>query len=112
MRVRRLRTLRGPTDRKLPVSVGRTWRATRRRRNCAVKPKSLAGQLGFQDATTDISRIEFSNGYIGARDFSITSACGAPEPATWAMMLLGFLGLGGIVRAQPRSDRQLDALRA
>ena len=30
---------------------------------------------------------------------------GTPEPATWAMMLMGFAGIGGIVRAARRAHR-------
>jgi len=35
-----------------------------------------------------------------------------PEPATWAMMLLGFLGLGAVLREHRRADRELAALAA
>ena len=33
-----------------------------------------------------------------------------PEPTSWAMMLVGFLGLGGVLRAHKRSDRRLHTL--
>jgi hypothetical protein len=36
---------------------------------------------------------------------------GVPEPASWSLMLLGFLGLGIVLRAR-RSGRQLDPARA
>ena len=32
-----------------------------------------------------------------------------PEPASWAMMLMGFFGLGGLLRARRRSDMQAAA---
>jgi hypothetical protein len=40
------------------------------------------------------------------------SIAGVPEPATWAMMLLGFFGLGVLLREHRRADRELDALAA
>jgi hypothetical protein len=40
------------------------------------------------------------------------SIAGVPEPATWAMMLLGFFGLGVLLRAHHRADRDLAALAA
>jgi hypothetical protein len=33
-----------------------------------------------------------------------------PEPAAWAMMLMGFLGLGGMIRARRRNDAQAQAV--
>jgi hypothetical protein len=35
-----------------------------------------------------------------------------PEPATWAMLLLGFFGLGVLLREHRRADRDLAALAA
>jgi hypothetical protein len=53
------------------------------------------GFYGFQDATADISRIQLTDGLIGIRDIDITTAVTAvPESSTWAMMILGFCGLG------------------
>ncbi|HEY4052309.1 MAG TPA: PEPxxWA-CTERM sorting domain-containing protein, partial [Terriglobales bacterium] len=35
------------------------------------------------------------NGFLGVDSFSVSSVTSAvPEPSTWAMMLLGFAGLG------------------
>jgi hypothetical protein len=37
-------------------------------------------------------------------DNMVLSATGVPEPATWAMLLMGFFGLGGVIRAsRPRA---------
>jgi hypothetical protein len=51
---------------------------------------SLIGQSGFQ--------------YIGLDNVSVvqTSGPGVPEPASWTMMLLGFFGLGALLRGAPR----------
>jgi hypothetical protein len=50
------------------------------------------GYYGFQEDSSSIARIEFSGGYIGDRNISISSA--VPEPSTWAMLILGFAGVG------------------
>jgi hypothetical protein len=50
--------------------------------------------IGFQEASADISKIVFSNGAVAVRDISISSISAVPEPSTWAMMILGFAGIG------------------
>lgn len=56
-------------------------------------------------ATNTTTRIAFTNetgladNYAGLDDVSLTAV---PEPATWAMMVMGFLGMGGAVRASRR----------
>ncbi len=54
------------------------------------------GRWTFADASDDIVSIAVSNGTaISRNSFEIAGiATEAPEPATWAMMLLGFAGLG------------------
>jgi hypothetical protein len=65
-----------------------------------------SGYYGFSRATADISYVKFSNSHIGARNLSyigpaINALTGAvPEPGTWAMMLLGFAGIGIAMRRQ------------
>ena len=47
------------------------------------------GYLGFGATAAPIKSISFTNSFIGIRNLSI-SAAAVPEPATWAMMLIGF----------------------
>jgi len=63
-------------------------------------PAHPKGFLGFQHATNDISRFDIQGYYFGARNLStLTSDTAAvPEPATWAMLILGFAGVGSAVR--------------
>jgi hypothetical protein len=42
----------------------------------------------------------------------VTEVAGVPESSTWALMLLGLGGLGALVRAHRRADRELAALSA
>jgi hypothetical protein len=57
-----------------------------------------------------------SDEYFGLDNIQVTGVpsptSGVPEPATWAMMLTGLFGLGWILRARRKSDRQLHALEA
>jgi hypothetical protein len=49
---------------------------------------------------------------VGLDKVSLSAVGGVPEPATWAMMLVGFGGLGAVLRAHRRADRNLAALTA
>jgi PEP-CTERM motif-containing protein len=66
------------------------------------------GYYGFQEATANIARVTLSNGAIANRNISISSA--VPEPSTWAMMILGFAGVGFV--AYRRSRKNTMALAA
>lgn len=61
------------------------------------------GFHGFSQTGNNISSIRFSNEYIGIRNISIAAA--VPEPATWAMMLLGFGMIAGVARYRRRSAK-------
>lgn len=61
------------------------------------------GFYGFSQTGNIISSIRFSNKYIGIRSISIAAAI--PEPATWAMMLLGFGMIAGAARYRRRSAK-------
>lgn len=73
------------------------------------------GFYGFSRDNADISRIVMTNGYIGARNFytrAVGGGSGAPgfgasvlvadapvpEPATWALMIMGFGSAGAMLR--------------
>ncbi len=53
------------------------------------------GYWGFQRGQGDIAYMTMTNGYVGARDFSILAGGAVPEPATWALMISGF-GMAGV----------------
>jgi hypothetical protein len=62
------------------------------------------GYWGFQRGQADIARFTLSNGYVGARDFTTVGGA-VPEPAAWALMLMGF----GLVGASVRGRRMVAA---
>jgi hypothetical protein len=68
----------------------------------AITPTSTAAFLGFTSTTpiTSIS-MDYPGGF--ALDLTSVSVLGVPEPSTWAMMLLGFGGLGAAMRVRRRS---------
>jgi hypothetical protein len=79
-------------------------------------PSSINGGgafVGFTDFGANITSVTYNaTGDIVALDdvqFSGGTA-GVPEPAIWAMMLVGFGGLGAVLRAHRRADRDLAAL--
>jgi hypothetical protein len=49
---------------------------------------------GFAEDTADISKFVLTDGYVAA----IGGLNGVPEPAAWALMLVGFAGLGAALR--------------
>ena len=74
-------------------------------------PGHVTGFYGFQRTLADISRFEVEGYWIGARNLStLTSAVSAvPEPATWAMMIIGFGGAGVAIRRRRSSPHALFA---
>jgi hypothetical protein len=61
------------------------------------------GFYGFSYAGPDIKSIVFNNDFIAVRNISIMSA--VPEPAAWAMMIIGFGLVGGSLRRQRATQR-------
>jgi len=63
-------------------------------------PAHVAGFYGFQRASNDISRFEIEGYWVGARNLSTftETVSAVPEPATWAMMIIGFGGAGAVIR--------------
>lgn len=69
-----------------------------------------AGYYGVSRASADISYIYFSNSHVGARNMSYVGPAinaAVPEPATWAMMLIGF----GAMSVSMRRRRRTQGLR-
>jgi hypothetical protein len=66
------------------------------------------------DGGTDVITQGYHPAIVIDAGGSVTSASagGIPEPATWALMLVGFGGLGAAMRAHRRADRDLAALKA
>nr|WP_314447199.1 PEPxxWA-CTERM sorting domain-containing protein [uncultured Sphingomonas sp.] len=59
---------------------------------------SGTGFVGYADNVT-------ATGAFGSRSFNFAAA--VPEPGTWAMMLLGFGGIGAAMRRQRRANARL-----
>jgi opacity protein-like surface antigen len=76
---------------------------------------NLSGENFFFASTDELQTIRSisfanANGFTDLRQVRVglTSMAGAvPEPGTWAMMLLGFAGIGGAVRRARKTGRLL-----
>ncbi|HEX8483901.1 PEPxxWA-CTERM sorting domain-containing protein [Sphingomonas sp.] len=63
------------------------------------------GFFGFANTAAPIKSIRFSNSYIAIRNLAIVPTAAVPEPATWAMMLLGFGMMGATLRYRRKSTK-------
>jgi len=63
-------------------------------------PAHPKGFYGFERATNQIARFEVEGYYFGLRNFStfVAPESAVPEPATWAMMIMGFGTAGAMIR--------------
>lgn len=71
---------------------------------------AASGYYGFSRPGADISYVYFSNSHLGARNMSYIASeinGAVPEPATWAMMLLGFGAMGVSLRRRRRTGTPL-----
>lgn len=59
------------------------------------------GASGFSNLVTSFT-LNASGDAIGVDDLRFSSAAAVPEPATWALMLLGFGFVGGALRSKKR----------
>jgi PEP-CTERM motif len=58
----------------------------------------------FNQSTNNLYRVNFTGGPLGDSAFlTATPVAAVPEPTTWAMMILGFCGLGFIGYRKQRS---------
>lgn len=81
-----------------PATGNQTNSDNNRRFYFSFDPNDKVNQIVF---TSGVNSLEFDN--IGAL------ASGVPEPATWAMMLLGFGGIGFMLRSGKRRELGLKA---
>jgi PEP-CTERM motif len=77
--------------------------------SCTIDPKALSPGTTFDWELDFSDRIETTvDGVLTGVDFdvrtdgSFTTAAATPEPSTWAMMLLGFVGIGYLGRRRMR----------
>lgn len=77
-------------------------------------PNAYFTNIGFNNTVGNFGDVNFINPIaasggsdyfsleekVTAADFTTPVTTGAPEPAAWAMMLMGFFGLGSMVRAR------------
>lgn len=73
--------------------------------------QTVGRRLSYDFGGAVVNQITFSSSG-NSFEFDNLAAGAVPEPATWAMMLLGFFGLGGAVRSQRTRRVTLPALSA
>jgi hypothetical protein len=73
---------------------------------------SFAGIAKSVDFGGSTNQVAFGDVTLGSTTMGGPAVSAAPEPSTWALMLLAIGGLGVVLRAQRRADQELDALRA
>lgn len=62
------------------------------------------GASAFTNSVTSLT-LNSQNDIIGLDDLRFSSAAAVPEPATWALMLLGFGFVGGVLRSAKRRQK-------
>ena len=66
------------------------------------------GQLIYKQSTkVKIAVVELSTDSPTQASLSLASPSAVPEPASWAMVLIGFAGLGTVLRSRRRTTREL-----
>jgi hypothetical protein len=79
--------------------------------NIPINVNGGASYFGFTDpsAFTSVTITDLGGDAWGLDNLSYNFT-GVPEPATWAMMLLGISGLGALLRTRRQADRNLATL--
>jgi hypothetical protein len=72
--------------------------------SCSLSNSDYSRGVFFLGAGTNVITMEYI-GNVGGGDvaFAVGSAVSVPEPATWALMLAGFAGLGAALRGRRKA---------
>jgi hypothetical protein len=79
--------------------------------SCTIDPQALSTNTTYSWELDFSDRVETTvDGVLTFTDFDVrtdgsftTAAAATPEPSTWAMMLLGFVGIGYLGRRRMRA---------
>ncbi|MFN9499027.1 MAG: PEPxxWA-CTERM sorting domain-containing protein [Erythrobacteraceae bacterium] len=91
------------------LAAGTYWVGFSGQSGLGSMPNSSANPLGNEAFTLEGNWVGFDNLSIGARirgnqGFNNPNTGAVPEPSTWAMLILGFFGVGAAIRSARREQ--------
>ena len=91
------------------LAAGTYWVGFSGQSGLGSMPNSSANPLGNEAFTLEGNWVGFDNLSIGARirgnqGFNNPNTGAVPEPSTWAMLILGFFGVGAAIRSARRKQ--------